>query len=64
MHAAGVLQQASGLRHGRPDGLSFQEIILGQLLLPSFHHLIDSHIVLETYFSLLIIQLHLILTIN
>ena len=63
MHVAGVLQQTSGLRHGRPNGLSFQEIILGQLFLPCFHHLVDIHIVLKSYLTLLIVQCYLILTI-
>ena len=63
VHVAGVLQQTSGLGHGRPNSFSFQEIILGQLFLPRFHHLVDIHIVLKPYFPLLIIQRDLILTI-
>ena len=63
MHVAGVLKQTSGLGHGRPNSLSFQEIILGQLFLPRFHHLVYIHIVLKSYLPLLIVQCDLILTI-
>ena len=59
-----ILQQSSRLRHGRSDNSLLKLIVTCELFLASLHHFINSHVLLEVIFALLVAQHRLNLSIS
>ena len=56
LEASAILEQTAGFGHAGANDPLIIHFIIGKLLLPHLHHLIDSHVLLELQLARLVIH--------